>query len=61
MDWVTLEKHLPFIVSNINILGGNNKTVVWLAYASPNIGCPLPNKSDTRQQPTKWLFTITDH
>ena len=65
-----LERYL-LIISKINILGGNNKTVVWSAacpisdlfgkgqpilgsaYASPNIGFLLLNKSDIGQQPTK--------
>ena len=48
-----LFKSLCLIINKINVqLGRNNKTFVWSAacQAEPNMGSPLPTKSDIRQQ-----------
>ena len=47
-----LLKSLCLIISKINILGRNNETFVGSAacQAEPNMGSPLPTKSDIRQQ-----------
>ena len=37
----------------ISDLFGKGEQILGSAYASPNIGSPLPNKSDIGQQPTK--------
>ena len=37
----------------ISDLFGKREPILGSAYASPNIGSPLPNKSDIGQQPTK--------
>ena len=37
----------------ISDLFGKGEPILGSAYASPNIGSPLPNKSNIGQQPTK--------
>ena len=37
---------------------GNGELILDSAYASPNIGSPLPNKADIGKQPTMCTFQI---
>ena len=66
---IKLLKLLPLITSKTNILGENNKAVVWsAAWPKPDIFgkgepilvlrfySPLPNRSDIEQQPTKEVY-----